>query len=97
MFEYRGLTIPKAKECVKDRWEQRRIVGGQHIDDPRWSKLYEAVKAMDALICFALGLDSSKLLKDKSVVWVEPMLCVLGGPKFLGKHSLLLIKTGSKF
>ena len=25
----RGLTIPEAKECVKDRREWRRIVGGE--------------------------------------------------------------------
>ena len=29
----RGLTIPEAKECVKDRREWTRIVGGD-IDDP---------------------------------------------------------------
>ena len=29
----RGLSIPEAKECVKDRREWRRIVGGD-VDDP---------------------------------------------------------------
>ena len=29
----RGLSISEAKECVKDRREWRRIVGGQ-LDDP---------------------------------------------------------------
>ena len=29
----RGLSIPEAKECVKDRREWRRIVGGG-VDDP---------------------------------------------------------------
>ena len=29
----RRLTIPEAKECVKDRREWRRIVGGD-VDDP---------------------------------------------------------------
>ena len=29
----RGLTVPEAKECVKDRREWRRIVGGD-VDDP---------------------------------------------------------------
>ena len=28
-----GLTIPEAKECVKDRRERRRIVGGD-VNDP---------------------------------------------------------------
>ena len=32
-------------------------------------------------------------MKEKSVVWVEPMLCVLGDPKFLGKTPLLLKKN----
>ena len=26
----KGLKIPEAKECVKDRREWRRIVGGRH-------------------------------------------------------------------
>ena len=30
----RGLTISDAKECVKDRREWRRIVGGGDVDDP---------------------------------------------------------------
>ena len=29
----RGLSIPEAEECVKDRREWRRIVGGD-VDDP---------------------------------------------------------------
>ena len=29
----KGLSIPEAKECVKDRRESRRIVGGD-VDDP---------------------------------------------------------------
>ena len=32
-------------------------------------------------------------LKEKSVVWVDPMLCVLGDPKFFGKTPLLLKKN----
>ena len=30
----RGLTIPEAKECIEDRREWRRIVGGGDVDDP---------------------------------------------------------------
>ena len=30
----RGLSIPEAEKCVKDRREWRRIVGGGDIDDP---------------------------------------------------------------
>ena len=55
----RELTIPEAKECVKDRREWRRIVGGD-VDDPGWNRLYETVKAVDVLICFALEFDSSE-------------------------------------
>ena len=36
--------------------------------------MYETVKALDDLICLALGMTH---LKSKSVVSVEPMLCVL--------------------
>ena len=43
------------------------------------------------LICFALGLDSSD---GKSVVWVEPMLCV-GWPQIFGKTPLLMKKKTS--
>ena len=53
----KGLTFPEAKECVKDRREWRRIVGGD-VDDPGWSRLYETVKAVDVLIYFALGINS---------------------------------------
>ena len=56
-LSYRGLTILEAKKCVKDRREWRRIVGGD-VDDPEWSRLYEAVKAVDVLICFALRIES---------------------------------------
>ena len=58
LIEARGLTTPEVKECVKDRREWRHIVGGD-IDDPERSRLYETVKAMNVLICFALGIDSS--------------------------------------
>ena len=52
------------------------------VDDPGWSRLYETIKAVDVLNCFTLEIDSSE--GKKSVVWVEPMMCVLGNPIFLG-------------
>ena len=44
------------------------------------------------LICFALGLTH---LKGKSVVWVEPMLCV-GWPQIFGKTPLLMKRKKKK-
>ena len=67
----RGLSVPEAKECLRDRREWRRIVGGG-VDDPGWSRLYKTVKAVDVEICYALRFDSSE---GKSDVWVESMLC----------------------
>ena len=55
----RGLSIPETKDCVKDRREWRRIVGGD-VDNPGWSRLYETVKAVGFFICFALGFDPSE-------------------------------------
>ena len=71
----RGLSIPEAEECVKDRREWRRIVGGD-VDDPGRSRFYETVKLWMFFICFALGFDSSEG-KQK---------CCVGDPKFLGKR-----------
>ena len=56
----RGLTIPEAKECVKDSREWKRIVWGRRVDDPRRSRLYETVKALNVLICLVLGIESSE-------------------------------------
>ena len=51
----RGLSIPEAKECVKDRREWRRIVGGD-VDDPGRSRLYETVKAVDVFDLLRSGI-----------------------------------------
>ena len=64
------------------------------MDEPGWSRVYETVKDVDVLICFALGFDSSE--GNKSVVWVEPMLCVLGDPKFLENALIAIAETHTK-
>ena len=85
----RGLTIQEAKECVKDRREWRRLVGSD-VDNPEKSKLHEAVYnfTMRKILSASLWKLTHLRLKEKSVVWVKPMLllCVLGDPKFLVKH-----------
>ena len=44
-------------------------------------------KNFELLLCFwSASLWDLTHLKDKSDVWVEPMLRVLGDPKFLGKR-----------
>ena len=55
----KGLAIPEANECAKDRREWKCVVGGD-VDDLGLSGLYETVKAANVLICFALGVDLSK-------------------------------------
>ena len=53
------MTIPEAKECKKIGKSGDVLLWGD-IDDPEGIKLYETVKAVEVLICFALGLDSSE-------------------------------------
>ena len=36
------------------------VLLGDDVDDPGWSRFYEIVKAVDVLICFALGFDLSE-------------------------------------
>ena len=72
----RELSIPEAKECVKDRRERRRIVGGD-VDDPGWSRLHETVKAVDVfdLLCSGIGLIWRKkccVSRAYAVCWVTP-------------------------
>ena len=61
----RGLSIPEAKECVKDKIEWRRIVGGD-VDDPGWSRLYETVKAVDVFDLLRSGI---------GLIWMKKLLC----------------------
>ena len=61
----RGLSIPEAKECVKDMREWRRIVGGD-VDDPGWSRLYDTVKAVDVFDLLRSGI---------WLIWREKVLC----------------------
>ena len=60
------------------------LVGGD-VDDPGWSRLYETVKAVG--IFLSASVWDLAHLKEKSVVWVEPMLCVVDDPKFLGRKK----------
>ena len=72
------------KECVKDRREWRRIVGeGTTMMIQGEAGCMKQLKLWMFLICFALGFDSFE--GKKSVVWVEPMLCV-GWPQILEKR-----------
>ena len=66
------LTIPEAKQCV---------------DDPGWSRLYETVKAVEVLICFVLGIDSSE--GEKYCV----SRAYAGWPQFLGESALIAKET----
>ena len=68
----RGSSIPEDKECVKDRKEWRRIVGGD-VDDPGWSRLYETVKAV---VVFDLLRSGIWLIGRKKVLCEERLCCV---------------------
>ena len=68
--------------------------GEGDVDDPGWSRLYETLKSVDRCFWSALLWDLTHL-KEKSVVWVEPMLCVLGDPKFLRKRPYCWKKISS--
>ena len=71
--------------------ESGDVLLGGDVDDPGWSRLYEIVKAVDAFDLLRSGIWHN--WRKKSVVWVEPMLCVLGDPKILGKNSIILFVT----
>ena len=49
----RGLSIPEAKESIKDSGD---VSLGGDVDDPGWSRLYETVKAVDVFDLLRSGI-----------------------------------------